>query len=339
MFDRSLKVLIINNGHSNLHVPLLINAFEDSKNVNLRVVHNHLQNTLNFFQKLFYKLRLPINLNKFNERILSALESFVPDIILIIKGNDLYPKTIKKIKSINPTVKIISWSGDHMLKKHNSSIYFKYSIPLYDIHFTSKSNAIEGLYLKGAKKVVFLNKAYYKNLHFYETNPNLKYDVIFIGSFEEPRYNSIKFLSENGITVNVFGNGWDHLNSTQNLIIHKKPLEGAKYRQAISSSKVNLHFLRKANEDFQTDRTMEIPACMGFLLAERTKEHTKLFIENEEAVFFNSDTELLQKVKYFLKNEDKRKKVAKSGFKRVTQSDYSYENMIEKIIKSCFENE
>lgn len=226
-----------------------------------------------------------------------------------------------------------------MLKKHNSSIYFIKAISLYDIHFTSKSNAIEGLYLKGAKKVIFLNKAYYKKLHFPDLNLNLGYDVIFIGSYEKPRYNSIKFLSENGVTINVFGNGWNKINSTQNLIIHKKPLEGKKYRQAISSSKINLHFLRKANDDFQTDRTMEIPACRGFLLAERTKEHIKLFDENKEAVFFDSDTELLEKIKFYLKNESKREEIAKNGYNRVVQSDYSYKNMVDKIIKSCFENE
>lgn len=339
MFDIPLNVLIVNNGFSNLHVPLIINAFKDSKKVNLRVLHNHLKNNLNFFQKLFYKLRTPIDLNKFNQRIILTTKSFTPDLIIIIKGNDVYPRTIKKIKSIDPAIKIISWTGDHMLKKHNSSIYFTKAISQYDLHFTSKSNAIEGLYLKGAKKVIFLNKAYYKKLHFQEINLNLGYDVIFIGSFEKPRYNSIQFLSENGIIVNVFGNGWDKINSTQNLIIHKKPLEGKKYRQAISSSKINLHFLRKANEDFQTDRTMEIPACKGFLLAERTKEHIKLFNENKEAVFFDTNAELLEKIKYYLKNENKRREIAEKGYERVVQSDYSYENMVDKIIKSYFENE
>ena len=77
------------------------------------------------------------------------------------------------------------------------------------------------------------------------------------------------------------------IKSQKNLIIHNKPLEGKLYREAISNSKINLCFLRKANDDLQTDRTMEIPACKGFMIAERTNEQIKLFKEDIEAVIGN----------------------------------------------------
>ena len=68
---------------------------------------------------------------------------------------------------------------------------------------------------------------------------------------------------------------------------------------------------------------MEIPACGSLLMAERTPEHTALFKDGEEAVFFSSNKELLEKCKYYLNNPDQLKKIAKAGMVRCEKSGYS----------------
>lgn len=338
MNQKFFKILILNNGFSTINLPFIIDSFKKNKNFEVQTVHNHLGKSLNLLQKIFHKLRYPIDLNSFNRRSIKVFEIFKPNIVLIIKGNDIYPSVLKKIKSLDPNTKLVSWTGDHMLKKHNSSYHFIKSIPLYDIHFTTKSNAVKGLTLKGAKKVIFLNKAFNKDVHFQSLNKKLFFEVLFIGSYEKPRHEAMKYLADNGIKINIFGNGWDNIKSQKNLIIHYKSLQGENYREAISTSKINLCFLRKANDDLQTDRTMEIPACKGFMIAERTDEHLNLFKEDSEAVFFDSDTELLKKVKYYLNNDDLRHKIAENGYLRAIKSDYSYDKMVRIILESCFEN-
>ncbi len=71
------------------------------------------------------------------------------------------------------------------------------------------------------------------------------------------------------------------------------------------------------------------------MLAERTEEHLDLFEEGKEAEFFESDEELLDKTRYYLRNEEERRRIARAGYERCLKSGYSnharVERMIEKI--------
>jgi len=329
------KVLIVDNGFKEKK-PFLIYSFENNTGISVKTIYNfHNKRSYNLLEKIFLKLRQPIDSSGFNKRIIKAVINFKPDIILIIKGNNIFPKTLKIIKSKLKDVGIHSWTADNMIKKHNSSKYFEDSICLYDSHFTTKSNIVDSLFDLGAKKVVFLKKAYSKFHHYPEKyDKEYDYNVLFIGSAEKERYDSMKYIANHGISVNIFGNMWDkNYLSINNLNIHRKALIGESYRKAISSSKISLCFLRKINDDLQTSRTMEIPACRGLMIAERTNEHLQLFKEDKEAIFFDSNKELLDKVIYYLKNPNLAEKIRNAGYNRAISSGYSFDEMTKTILK------
>ena len=110
------------------------------------------------------------------------------------------------------------------------------------------------------------------------------------------------------------------------------------YSKALGAFKISLCFLRKMNYDQQTTRTMEIPACGGFMLAERTKEHLELFDEGKEAVYFSTNRELLELCRYYLSNEKKRKSIAEAGLQRCKTSGYSNEKTIKKMLEIVLKN-
>ena len=124
-------------------------------------------------------------------------------------------------------------------------------------------------------------------------------DVGFIGSLERDRAGDMQFLAQHNIPVRIWGNGWgSYPPQEDNLVIERRALvntdDNALYFKAIGVTKINLAFLRKANRDLHTDRSIEIPACGGFLMAEYLEEPARLFVEDRKAVFFRSREELLE---------------------------------------------
>ena len=95
--------------------------------------------------------------------------------------------------------------------------------------------------------------------------------------------------------------------------------------------------LRKINRDLQTDRSIEIPACGGFLLAERSNEHERLFSDGKEAVFFNNKEDLLEKIKYFLAHNQERQRIAAAGQIKCKTKNYSHDGRMEFMLNHVLE--
>jgi glycosyltransferase involved in cell wall biosynthesis len=228
-----------------------------------------------------------------------------------------------------------------MGSKHNQSKNFLACLPYYDWYCTTKTYNVQELKDLGCPRVMFTGNAYDPHTHrpmdlSPEENKRLGGPVGFIGSFEDQRAKSISFLAEQGIQVGVWGDGWEENCKVRNpnLSIMGPAQWGDDYARIICSFDICLCFLRKINRDLQTTRTIEIPACGAFMLAERTSEHLEMFEEGKEAEFFDSDAELIEKVNFYLKNEAERRRIAQAGRERCLNSGYSYHERLKEILSS-----
>jgi spore maturation protein CgeB len=288
--------------------------------------------------RIFYKLLDSPDLQQINRKIKQAIKDNKYDILWIEKGLFLKLETLKKVKKISPETLIMGYSPDDMGAKHNQSKKFLDSLPFYDWYCTTKTYNVPELKNLGCPRVIFTDNAYDPHTHrpmelSIAEKGKFGGSVGFVGNYEEQRAESIYFLAKHGIQVGVWGNGWEiNTLSHPNLLLKGPAILGDDYARSFCAFDICLSFLRKVNRDLQTTRSIEIPACGAFMLAERSSEHLGLFEEGKEAEFFGTNEELLEKIRYYLVHDGERKQIARAGRERCLKSGYSYQERLREIL-------
>jgi spore maturation protein CgeB len=290
---------------------------------------------------VFHKIKIPIDKFYANKRLLDEINRVIYDIVFIEKCLVLAPSTLLKIRKIQPNCKIVLYSLDDFNGRGNGSIYFEKCIPLYDLIATNKKHNVLEYQNAGAKRVYYFRNGYSRFVH----RPIVKWkdgemdnyasQVSFIGTYEKDRAKYILFLAENGVKVTVWGWSRDSVSSGidhPNIINKGRHVYFDEFAKVISGSKINLNFLRKANRDTETTRTFEIPACMGFMISEKSLEQMEVFFEQIDAVYFSSREELLHLVNFYLENDGLRQEIALNGYNRCISGRFEYEFQLRSII-------
>jgi len=151
-----------------------------------------------------------------------------------------------------------------------------------------------------------------------------KIDVNFSGSkHQQDRREYLSFLIEKLDNISVRG-GQAEERLTPQL-----------YSFLIRRSKINLNFpLHPFGFDQIKGRVYEVLASKSLLLEKANNETKKLFIPDEEYIEFYSPQDALNKIKYFLNNDDHRKAIAEKGYKKYREkysSDIFWKTIMNKL--------
>lgn len=275
------------------------------------------------------RLRYPPDVFGANRALLQAVRAHRPQLLWVDKGRSIHVRTLRRARAACSGLRLALYSPDDMWNPGNHSRQYARAIPEYDLHVTTKSYNVAELRAAGARDVLFVDNAYQPDVHrpldlTDEERRTFFAEVGFVGMYEPDRADAMVALARAGVPVTVWSADWDVTRHAHaNLRVHRRWLEGRDYAVAVNAIRINLGFLRKVNRDLQTTRSIEIPACAGFLLAERTDEHLRLFREGEEAEFFASQEELIAKARRYLADEPARAAVAEGGRRRCLTSGYS----------------
>ncbi len=299
-----------------------------------------------FFWKGIRKLNgreiLKAHLTKHNQLLLQKAKIFEPDIIVILKGLFVEANTIEELKSRGSWVVNINHDDFFSLNPNNRSKVQWRAIPSYDHLFTTREVNVEEL-LPYNKQVSFFPFAFFPDIHKVidlseEASEMWRSDVLFIGTWERERAKLLEQIVKIfPAHYAIYGSQWDKVasDSPLKLYIKNKELRGHEMAHAIRYSCMSLGFLRKENRDDYTQRSFEIPACGGLLLAERTLSHQKLYKENEEAVFFEAGnaSELCKRIQWLLEDAKTRESIRLAGCARLQAGNHTYKDRIDYLIK------
>ena len=297
-----------------------------------------------FSYRVFNRLGFTLDKYKVNKHTLDFIKQTDKlDIIWVEKCKVFNKQTLMAVKNKFPNCIALFYGGDDMMARYNQSFYFKKVLPHYDICFSTKSFNCKQQELPtlGAKNCTFVYKSVDTNIFnkielTKEDTEKYIADVCFVGAYEYERASFIEYLVANAITVKVYGRGWSKLvDKYKNLIVSNQPLVTTEYVKAINASKINLGFLRKINRDLHTNRSVEIPACGAFMLAENSSEHQQMLKQGIEADFFDTKQELLQKVKYYLANPDQLENI-RANARAVVINNFSDASAMQNMIKIAY---
>ncbi|MEQ8193959.1 MAG: glycosyltransferase, partial [Rhodospirillales bacterium] len=274
-------------------------------------------------ERIRYRLRLPADHARANAHLLDTILP-ATDIVWLDNARSIRASTLKKIRRQAPSIRLVWYCEDDMMNPRHRTRWIEKAMPLFDLWVTTKSfnTQPDELPRFGVRKFLFVDNTFDPVMHRPQTlddgsRNEFAADIAFIGTFEAPRALSILKLAESGLPVRIWGNGWEKWRGRHPLLrIEGAPVYNENYARCISATRINLCFLRHFNRDLQTCRSIEIPACGGFMLHEHSSEVMRLFAPNREAAYFGNDDELAAQCRFWLDNEQKRADVAAAGRRR-----------------------
>ncbi|MDA8560534.1 glycosyltransferase [Nitrospinae bacterium] len=248
-------------------------------------------------------------------KLLNVIADFDPDLILASFFSDNYELSPEFLREISSKVSLVIHAGDDEIFGTWQTIYFAQSADAvmtcdYGGRFMYEQLSIPTVYFRSPV------------LDFLGTPPVVErsIDVSFVGECDRAdRSDYIEYLQRNGIKVETYGRGSENgfVSRTDFLKIISK----SRITLNFSGRPVPLEILKKEpwRNHFKhlSGRAYEAARMQSFCLSEYCLGLDEMLSIGSEVDVFWDKQELLEKVKYYLKNDAEREGMAAKAFDKV----------------------
>ena len=272
-----------------------------------------------------------------NSGLIRLAASFRPHFVLVMKGQWLYPETIRKLKELR--VPCFCYYPDISFFNHGP--YIPKTIPEYDWIFTTKSFGPQDLAdAFSVRNCSYLPHGYDPDVHkprrpcSKEEESEYGCDLSFIGGWCASKEAILTAIAAAlpDLRIKIWGSRWHNVSKGSILapFIQHRAICGSAYALGLGGSKINLALLQErargaSSGDRITSRTFHIPACGGFMLHQRTKDLREFFEEDVDCAAFDDAGEAVEQIKRFLGDERGRRSIAENGRRKV-ESAHSWDH-------------
>ncbi|MCB9262688.1 MAG: glycosyltransferase family 1 protein [Flavobacteriales bacterium] len=298
----------------------------------------HQKSVLN---KVLFKLLPKFSLSGINKKILDFVKKNPADIILIFKGMEIFPETVKALHQIGS--KLINYNPDHPFEFHgigSGNKFVRGSIPFYHLYLTYSykiATDVENKYGVKAGVVPFgyeiTEELLQNSIKASEINR-----LCFLGNPDSLRADFLCKLSKKGIPVSVYGLNWkDFFDKDCQIEVHDR-VHGQQFWEVLRKYRIQLNLFRSHNTNSHNMRSFEVPAVGGIMLAPKTDEHSIYFETDKEAFYYENFKECLDKCNYILNlSESEANSVRDAAIKRSASSAYTYKDKAHQMLDLMIE--
>ena len=275
-------------------------------------------------------------------RLRNELKGKKYDLCWVDGGELVTPRLISLLRQ--NAQKIISYSIDDPLGPRDGLRFraFRQSLPFYNLNVVVRDENVDEAFMLGACNVLRVYRSADEISHAPRSLTECDHkewdsEVLFLGTWFPERGQFLLDLILRGVPLTIRGSGWHKAPEWPQLKKYWKggSISGDDYAKAIQCAKVNLGLLSKENRDLHTTRSLEIPALGGFICAERTSEHTSMYAEGQEALFWSGVEECAAMCDLALSDEVRRQAMAKAGQQRLMRNGHFNEITVDKIIETA----
>ncbi len=264
-----------------------------------------------------------------------------PNLVIISGGiTSIFPETIKKIKITNHC-KVLLFSGVNSVTSATQVEKIMIKEGIVDAVVENDRGYADLWKKMGAKKVIVLPissvdpKLHRRVKLTVQEQEEYGCDVCFVGSLTNDRQEKLIELIQRDsgqarMTVKIWGDILTIIGLREELKpYYQGTAYGEKMVKIFNAAKIVLNFQPEDMTHGGNMRTFEIPGCGAFQIADRIDPN--FLTDGNDYISFNSPSDLKTKIKYYLQNESKRLKIAKTGAERA-RKEHTYAKHFEKLL-------
>jgi spore maturation protein CgeB len=341
-----LKIAIAGDWHSDLHEEPAAQALTRLGHQTVRFAwHSYFGGGL--LSRAQNKYLLGPRVARLNADLIACIRDNAPDALLVYRGSHVYPETLRQIRRASQGTVLVGYNNDDPFSPAYPRWQWRHfvaAIPEYDLALAYRPHNMAEFQAAGARKVKLLRSWYVpeRNRPVALTDEERKSydcDVVFAGHYEDDgRLECLEAVVREGWNLNLFGHdyGWHPALRKSPVLRSFMPVRnvwGEDYNKALCGARVALCFLSRLNRDTYTRRSFEIPASGTLMLAQYTDDHATLFKPGEDADFFSSPQELVQKLGRYLGDEALHARVALAGHRRVAADGHDVVSRMRQVVQ------
>lgn len=257
-----------------------------------------------------------------NRALLTQARKLRPDYLLVVKGVQLEPETIRAISALGTTT-VGYWIDDPL--DHARSMV---NAPAYDIYLTNCSATVARYRAAGLQRVHHLPSAVNTRL-FAPLNCPQPWPASFLGTHSAYREKILQGFEPEGLQV--FGPGWRKNGHLPRARCHDAAF-GEQTNRVFNRSRLNLNIHNWFGQGAAMNlRLYEVPAAGGFLLTDWVEEIDRYFEQDKHVVCWRSLDELNDKARFYLAHDAARRRIARAGHEHVL-NNHSYASRVRELL-------
>jgi len=256
---------------------------------------------------------------------LEQIIKYKPNVVYVQDLGILNPETLKKIKK----------HCQLLVGQIASPLPQKENLICFDLIITSFPHFVEKFKKLGIKSQ-YQQLAFEPRILTKIGKHERRYNVTFIGSFTPHHQKGTKLLEEvaKHTPIHIWGQGIEYLSPFSPLRKnYHGEVWGLEMFKILAQSKIVVNRHIGVSGDYANNMRLYETTGMGaMLITDKKKNLNDIFKVGKEVVDYKDAKDLEEKINYFLKQEWKRKKIAKNGQKR-TLKDHNYKNRMSEYAK------